>query len=65
MNLSRTAIRRELRHASAIVLVRFCLRVQLLWFVVWALTDLLLVWYWTGHIHGRGAHAYFGRWILA
>jgi type IV secretory pathway TraG/TraD family ATPase VirD4 len=65
MNLSRTAIRRELRHASAMVFLRFCLRVQLLWFVVWTLLDLLLVWYWTGHIHGPGAHQYFGRWMLA
>ena len=65
MNLSRTAIRYELSSGSAAVLVRFYLRIQLLWILIWAASDVFLVWYWTGRISGPGAHEYFGRWILA
>ncbi len=65
MNLSRTAIRYELSSGSAAVLLRLCLRVQLLWILIWAASDLFFVWYWTGRLSGPGAHEYFGRWILA
>ncbi len=65
MNLSRTAIRYELSSGSAAVLVRFYLRIQLLWILIWAASDVFLVWYWTGRISGPSAHEYFGRWILA
>lgn len=65
MNLSRTAIRYELSHASAGTLLRLWLRCFLLWILVWAASDVFFVWYWTGRISGPGAHEYFGRWILA
>jgi hypothetical protein len=65
MNLSRAAIRYELSHASAGVLFRLWLRCFLLWIFLWAASDALIVWYWTGRISGPGAHEYFGRWILA
>ena len=65
MNLSRTAIRYELSSGSAAVLLRLYLRIQLLWILIWAASDLFFVWYWTGRISGPGAHEYFGRWILA
>ena len=65
MNLSRTAIRYELSHASAAMLLRLWLRCFLLWILLWAASDAFLVWYWTGRISGPGAHEYFGRWILA
>jgi hypothetical protein len=65
MNLSRAAIRYELSSASPAVLLRLYLRIQLLWILTWAASDLFLVWYWTGRISGPGAHEYFGRWILA
>jgi hypothetical protein len=65
MNLSRAAIRYELSHASTGVVLRFWLRCVLLWIFVWAASDVLIVWYWIGHISGPGAHEYFGRWILA
>ena len=65
MNLSRTAIRYELSSGSAAVLLRLCLRIQLLWILIWAASDLFFVWYWSGRISGPGAHQYFGRWILA
>ena len=47
------------------MLLRLCLRIQLLWILIWAASDLFFVWYWTGRISGPGAHEYFGRWILA
>ena len=47
MNLSRTAIRYELSRGSAAVLLRLYLRIQLLWILVWAASDLFLVWYWS------------------
>ncbi len=65
MNLSRTAIRYELSSGSAAVLLRLCLRVQLLWILTWTASDLFFVWYWSGRLAGPGAHEYFGRWILA
>ena len=65
MNLSRAAIRYELSHASAGMLLRLWLRCFLLWILVWAASDVFIVWYWTGRISGIGAHEYFGRWILA
>jgi hypothetical protein len=65
MNLSRTAIRYELSSGSAAVLLRLCLRIQLLWILIWAASDLFFVWYWSGRLSGPGAHEYFGRWILA
>jgi Type IV secretion-system coupling protein DNA-binding domain len=64
MSLLRTAIRYELRRASAGMLFRLYLRIQLLWVLVWAASDLFFVWYWTGRL-GPGAHEYFGRWFLA
>ncbi len=63
MNLSRTAISYEIKHGSAMGLVRFYLRAQLLAILIWAASDLILVWYFSGRI--AGAHQYFGRWILA
>ncbi len=65
MNLSRAAIRYELIHASAGMLLRLWLRCFFLWILVWAASDVFIVWYWTGRISGPGAHEYFGRWILA
>ena len=65
MNLSRTAIRYELSCGSSVVLLRLYLRIQLLWILVWAASDLFFVWYRAGRISGPGAHEYFGRWILA
>ena len=65
MNLSRTAIRYELSTGSAAVLLRLCLRIQCLWILLWAASDLFFVWYWTARLSGPGAHEYFGRWILA
>ena len=65
MNLSRTAIRYELSCGSAAMLLRLYLRIQLLWILIWAASDLFLVWYWAGRVSGPGAHEYFCRWILA
>jgi hypothetical protein len=65
MNLLRTAIRSELSSGSAAMLLRLYLRIQLLWILVWAASDLFFVWYWTGRLSGPAAHQYFGRWILA
>jgi len=65
MNLSRKAIRYELSCGSAAMLLRLYLRIQLLWILIWAASDLFLVWYWAGGASGLGAHEYFGRWILA
>ncbi len=65
MKWSRTAIRYELNRASVGALFRLWLRCFLLWILVWAASDVLIVWYWTGRISGPGAHEYFGRWILA
>jgi len=65
MNLSRKAIRYELSCGSAAMLLRLYLRIQLLWILIWAASDLFLVWYWAGRVSGPGAHEYFGRWILA
>lgn len=48
MNLSRTAIRYELSSGSAAVLLRLYLRIQLLWILIWAASDLFLVWSGTG-----------------
>ena len=42
MNLSRTAIRYELSCGSAAVLLRLYLRIQLLWILIWAASDLFL-----------------------
>jgi ABC-type multidrug transport system fused ATPase/permease subunit len=64
MTLLWTAIRYELSRASAGMLFRLYLRIQLLWVLVWAASNLFFVWYWTGHL-GPGAHEYFGRWFLA
>ncbi len=52
MNLSRTAIRYELSSGSAAVLLRLCLRIQLLWILIWAASDLFFVWYWSGRLSG-------------
>jgi type IV secretory pathway TraG/TraD family ATPase VirD4 len=65
MNFVRQAIRFEMSRSSAAVLLRLYLRLQLFWFMVWAASDLFLVWYWSGRISGPGAHQYFGRWFLA
>ena len=65
MNFARRIIRSEMNRSSAAMLLRLYLRLQLLWFIVWAASDLFLVWYWTGRISGPGAHEYFGRWFLA
>jgi hypothetical protein len=65
MNFARTIIRSEMHRSWAATLLRFYLRLQLLWFIVWAASDVFLVWYWTGRISGPGAHQYFGRWFLA
>ena len=65
MNFARQAIRFEMSRSSAAVLLRLYLRLQLLWFMVWAASNLFLVWYWSGRISGPGAHQYFGRWFLA
>lgn len=65
MNLSRGAIKYGLGGASAGTLLRLYLRIQLLWILFWAASDLFLVWYWSGRLGGPGAHHYFGRWFLA
>jgi hypothetical protein len=52
MNLSRTAIRYELSSGSAAVLLRLCLRIQLLCILIWAASDLFFVWYWSGRLSG-------------
>jgi len=65
MNLSRTAIRYELSHATAGMLLRLWLRCFLLWILLWSASDAFIVWYWAGRISGAGAHEYYGRWILA
>ena len=44
MKLSRTAIRYELSHASAGMLLRLWLRCFLLWILVWAASDFFIVW---------------------
>ncbi len=65
MTFSRQALRYELEHASAGTLLRLWLRCLLLWFLVWAVSDVIIVWLWSGHLAGPGAHQYFGRWVLA
>lgn len=65
MNLSRGAISYGPGGASAGTLFRLYLRIQLLWILIWAASDLFLVWYWSGRLGGPGAHHYFGRWFLA
>jgi hypothetical protein len=65
MSLSLTAIRYEMNRSSAAMSLRLCLRFFVLWMLVWAASDLFLVWYWTGRASGPGAHEYFSRWILA
>ncbi len=45
MNFSRQALRYELVHASAGTLLRLWLRCLLLWFTLWALSDVFIVWY--------------------
>jgi hypothetical protein len=65
MNFARMIIRSEMNRSSAATLLRLYLRLQLLWFIIWAASDLFLVWYWSGRISGPGAHQYFGRWFLA
>jgi type IV secretory pathway TraG/TraD family ATPase VirD4 len=64
MNLSRPAIRYEVNRSSAAMSLRLCLRLFVLWMLVWAASDLFFVWYWTGRL-GPVAHEYFGRWFLA
>ena len=65
MNLSRSAISYGLGGASAGTFLRLYVRIQLLWIIIWAPSDLFLVWYWSGRFGERGAHHYFGRWFLA
>ena len=65
MSLSRTALRYEFSSGSAGVLLRLSLRILLLWILIWAVSDLFFVWYWSGRLSGPGAHEYFGRRILA
>jgi hypothetical protein len=65
MNFARRAIRYEMGRGSVAMVLRLYLRLQLLWFMVWAVSDLFFVWYRSGRICGLGAHQYFGRWFLA
>jgi hypothetical protein len=65
MNLSRIASQYELSCASAGSLLRLWLHCFMFWILVWAASDVFIVWYWTGRISGPRAHEYFGRWILA
>ena len=65
MNLSRTAIRYELSSGSAADAAAPLAPNPAALDLIWAASDLFLVWYWTGRISGPGAHEYFGRWILA
>ena len=65
MNFTRQAVRFEMSRNSAAMLLRLYLRFQLLWILIWAASDLFLVWYWSGRVSGPGAHEYFGRWFLA
>jgi hypothetical protein len=65
MSLTRQVVRYELEHPSASSLLRLWLRCFLLWIVIWVVSDIAIVWYWSARISGPGAHEYFGRWVLA
>lgn len=65
MNLSSTALGYDLTHGSWADRLRFYLRIQLLWILLWAASDLLFIWYFSGRLSGPGAHRYFGRWFMA